>query len=80
MLHSMPLIKPFRERYPEMTLFCLLRNVYINLIERKVDAAIRAGTLTDSSLRASVIYQLSQDYRLHLTILPALASLRALKS
>lgn len=49
----MPLIKPFRERYPEVTLSLVSSETIINLIERKVDVAIRAGTLTDSSLRAS---------------------------
>jgi DNA-binding transcriptional LysR family regulator len=40
----MPLIKPFRERYPEMTLSLVSSETFINLIERKVDVAIRAGT------------------------------------
>lgn len=42
----MPLVKPFRERYPEMTLSLVSSETFINLIERKVDVAIRAGTLT----------------------------------
>lgn len=57
MLHLlMPLIKPFRERYPEMTLSLVSSETFINLIERKVDVAIRAGTLTDSSLRARPLF------------------------
>ena len=52
----MPLIKPFRERYPEMTLSLVSSETFINLIERKVDVAIRAGTLTDSSLRARPLF------------------------
>ena len=57
MLHFlMPLVKPFRERYPEMTLSLVSSETFINLIERKVDVAIRAGTLTDSSLRARQIF------------------------
>lgn len=52
----MPLIKPFRERYPEMTLSPVSSETFINLIERKVDVAIRAGTLTDSSLRARPLF------------------------
>jgi DNA-binding transcriptional LysR family regulator len=51
----MPLIKPFRERYPEMTLSGLLRDVY-QPHRAKVDVAIRAGTLTDSSLRARPLF------------------------
>ncbi|WP_347254332.1 DNA-binding transcriptional regulator YafC [Leminorella grimontii] len=57
MLHFlMPLIKPFRERYPEITLSLVSSETFINLIERKVDIAIRAGTLTDSSLRARPLF------------------------
>ncbi len=52
----MPLIRPFRERYPEMTLSLVSSETFINLIERKVDVAIRAGTLTDSSLRARPLF------------------------
>ncbi|EAN2611431.1 LysR family transcriptional regulator [Salmonella enterica] len=52
----MPLIKPFRERYPEVTLSLASSETFINLIERKVDVAIRAGTLTDSSLRARPLF------------------------
>ena len=53
---GMPLVKPFRERYPEMTLSLVSSETFINLIERKVDVAIRAGTLTDSSLRARPLF------------------------
>ena len=57
MLHLlMPLIKPFRERYPEMTLSLVSSETFINLIERKVDVAIRVGNLTDSSLRARPLF------------------------
>lgn len=52
----MPLIKPFRERYPEVTLSLVSSETIINLIERKVDVAIRAGALTDSSLRARPLF------------------------
>lgn len=54
--YLMPLIKPFRERYPEITLSLVSSETFINLIERKVDVAIRAGTLTDSSLRARPLF------------------------
>ncbi|KOC89625.1 DNA-binding transcriptional regulator YafC [Winslowiella iniecta] len=52
----MPAIKPFRERYPEMTLSLVSSETFINLIERKVDVAIRAGNLSDSSLRARPLF------------------------
>lgn len=54
--YLMPLIKPFRERYPEMTLSLVSSETFINLIERKVDVAIRVGNLTDSSLRARPLF------------------------
>lgn len=54
--YLMPLIKPFRDRYPEITLSLVSSETFINLIERKVDVAIRAGTLTDSSLRARPLF------------------------
>lgn len=57
MLHFLlPLIKPFRERYPDIALSLVSSETFINLIERKVDVAIRAGTLTDSSLRARPLF------------------------
>ncbi|WP_312985821.1 DNA-binding transcriptional regulator YafC [Atlantibacter sp.] len=51
-----PLIKPFREKYPEITLSLVSSETFINLIERKVDVAIRVGTLSDSSLRARPLF------------------------
>lgn len=54
--YLMPLIKPFRERYPEITLSLVSSETFINLIERKVDVAIRAGNLGDSSLRAQPLF------------------------
>ncbi|EOC1281610.1 LysR family transcriptional regulator [Cronobacter turicensis] len=52
----LPMIKPFRERYPDVTLSLVSSETFINLIERKVDVAIRAGMLTDSSLRARPLF------------------------
>lgn len=52
----MPMIKPFRERFPEVSLSLVSSETFINLIERKVDVAIRAGNLTDSSLRARLLF------------------------
>lgn len=52
----MPLIKPFRERYPDISLSLVSSETFINLIERKVDVAIRVGKLTDSSLRARPLF------------------------
>ncbi|HGJ5854269.1 DNA-binding transcriptional regulator YafC [Arsenophonus nasoniae] len=52
----MPMIKTFRMRYPEITISLISSESYINLIERKVDIAIRAGKLADSSLRARLLF------------------------
>lgn len=52
----MPMIKPFRERFPQMTLSLVSSETFINLIERKVDIAIRVGNLSDSSLRARPLF------------------------
>lgn len=52
----MPMIKPFRERYPEVRLSLISSESFINLIDRKVDVAIRAGNLTDSTLRARLLF------------------------
>jgi DNA-binding transcriptional LysR family regulator len=52
----LPIIKPFRERYPDVTLSLISSESFINLIERKVDVAIRAGSLTDSTLRARLLF------------------------
>ncbi|MCU5771504.1 DNA-binding transcriptional regulator YafC [Erwiniaceae bacterium BAC15a-03b] len=51
-----PMIKPFRQRYPEITLSLLSSETFINLIERKVDVALRIGNLNDSSLRARLLF------------------------
>ena len=52
----MPMIKPFRAHYPEITISLISSESFINLIERKVDVAIRAGNLTDSTLRARLLF------------------------
>lgn len=52
----MSLIKFFRERYSEVILSLVFFETIINLIERKVDVAIRVGTLTDFSLRVRSLF------------------------
>ena len=60
MLHFlMPLVKPFRERYPEMTLSLVSSETFINLIERKVDVAIRRDLNGFQPARPTAVYQLS---------------------
>ncbi|WP_428943979.1 DNA-binding transcriptional regulator YafC [Pantoea sp. FN060301] len=52
----MPMVNAFRERYPDVRLSLVSSETFINLIERKVDIAIRVGNLTDSSLRARPLF------------------------
>ncbi|MEM6162189.1 DNA-binding transcriptional regulator YafC [Erwinia sp. P6884] len=52
----MPMVSAFRERYPDVRLSLVSSETFINLIERKVDIAIRVGNLTDSSLRARSLF------------------------
>lgn len=52
-----PLVQSFQERYPGITLSLVSSETFINLIERKVDIAIRVGKLTDSSLRARPLFK-----------------------
>jgi DNA-binding transcriptional LysR family regulator len=47
-----PLVAEFTERFPKMSLALFSSESNINLIDHKVDVAIRVGELEDSSLRA----------------------------
>ena len=52
-LHQLvPIIGEFRQRYPDIELHLESSDGFINLLERRIDVAIRIGELTDSSLRA----------------------------
>lgn len=51
-----PLAAKFNERYPHIQLSLVASEGYINLIERKVDIALRAGELDDSGLRARHLF------------------------
>lgn len=51
-----PLIDQFRQRYPDIELVLFSSENNINLIERKVDVAIRVGHLENSSLRVRHLF------------------------
>ncbi len=51
-----PMIAPFKAQYPLIDLHITSAETYINLIDKKVDIAIRAGELADSSLKASLLF------------------------
>lgn len=55
-----PFISVFRRQYPDIVLSLVSSETFVNLIERKVDIAIRAGQLTDSSLRARPLFNSSR--------------------
>lgn len=50
-----PLLAPFMERYPKLSLYIDGRDQAINLVEEGIDLALRIGTLTESSLVARKI-------------------------
>lgn len=52
-----PFVAIFRKQYPDIHLSLVSSETFVNLIERKVDVAIRAGHLTDSSLRARPLFK-----------------------
>ncbi|CAG9416482.1 TPA: LysR substrate-binding domain-containing protein [Providencia alcalifaciens] len=51
-----PFVAIFRQQYPNIELSLVSSETFVNLIERKVDIAIRAGQLADSSLRARPLF------------------------
>lgn len=51
-----PFVAAFKAQYPLIELYITSSETYINLIEQKVDVAIRVGALTDSSLKASPLF------------------------
>jgi len=52
-LRLMPVVAGYSERYPEVQLNLNLTDKFVDLIEERVDVAIRIGSLEDSSLVAS---------------------------
>lgn len=44
--------REFRAKYPQVSIDLLLTNRYVNLVAEGIDIALRAGPLTDSSLKA----------------------------
>ncbi|UGA43202.1 LysR family transcriptional regulator [Bradyrhizobium quebecense] len=50
--HIAPLVRTFLERHPDITLQLALEDRLVDLIDERIDIALRIGHLTDSSLRA----------------------------
>jgi len=47
-----PLIRPFKQTYPDIELELTSNEGFVDLLEKKTDLAIRIGNLTDSTLHA----------------------------
>jgi len=61
-LHAIaPLIAGFNQEYPDVTVIMTSTESNIDLIERKVDIAIRIGHLTDSTLKARKLGETSRQ-------------------
>lgn len=58
--HMMPAIASFLRRYPGVELELHLNDQVIDLMERRIDVAIRIGLLPDSDLRAVTLAPLNQ--------------------
>ncbi|TEW52156.1 LysR family transcriptional regulator [Psychromonas algicola] len=50
-----PLIQPFKEAYPDITLALTSNEGIVDLLEKKTDLAIRIGRLEDSTLHARLL-------------------------
>lgn len=51
-LHVLPVVTQFLDAYPEIDIRLVLADRMINLLEEHVDAAVRIGSLADSSMAA----------------------------
>jgi len=58
-LHIIPLLAEFTERYPELNLEILLNDRFVDLVEERIDLAIRLGSLEDSTYIARKLSPMS---------------------
>ncbi|MDG3086037.1 LysR family transcriptional regulator [Vibrio hannami] len=57
-LHQLvPLVKPFRDEFPDIELEITSNEGYVDLLEKRTDVAIRIGKLADSTLHARLLGQ-----------------------
>lgn len=54
-----PILPEFMKRFPEVTIDLILSDSRLDLVEDRIDLAVRHGTLNDSSLIASKLRQVS---------------------
>jgi LysR family transcriptional regulator for bpeEF and oprC len=55
--YIVPALPRFTAQYPELQVIAMLEDRRSNLVEEGIDAAVRLGTLTDSSLIARRVYE-----------------------
>jgi len=58
-MYVVPLLGQMLERYPELKIELMLNDAFIDIIDERIDLAIRLGTLQDSSLIARRLSDLS---------------------
>jgi DNA-binding transcriptional LysR family regulator len=58
--HLMPAVASFLKRYPEVEVELHLSDQIVDLMERRIDVAIRIGSLPDSDLRATTLAPVNQ--------------------
>lgn len=58
--HLMPAVASFLRRYPGVEVELHLNDQVINLLERRIDVAVRIGSLPDSDLRAKTLAPINQ--------------------
>lgn len=59
-LHVLPVVTAFLQAYPEIDVRLTLADRMINLVEEHVDAAVRIGSLVDSSMTAIKVGEISR--------------------
>ncbi len=58
-LYLMPVVSDFSRRYPEVSLILELTDHFVDLVEGRIDVAIRIGSLSESSLVARKLGSMS---------------------
>jgi len=53
--HISPIVSQFMKRYPKIKLQLMMTDQHIDIIENRIDMAVRVGPLTDSSLIATLL-------------------------
>jgi len=60
-MHLMPVVSQYARRYPDVTVKLDLTDRFVDLVEERVDVAVRVGELGDSSLVARKLGEVSMQ-------------------